>query len=70
MARIKYTANDIRSLAREKAYNANIAFTSWHDFKAWLQVPKSNNGSHRWSNEDLDPTPAERRNWRWWNYVC
>ncbi|RAL63675.1 hypothetical protein DID88_003718 [Monilinia fructigena] len=23
----------------------------------------------RWSNEDLDPTPPEKRTWRWWNFV-
>jgi len=66
MDKIRDTTNDLRSVVREKTYNASIAFTSWHDFKAWLQVPRSDGGSHRWSNEDLDPTPAEKRNWRWY----
>jgi NCS1 family nucleobase:cation symporter-1 len=66
---LQSTISDVRSLAREKVYNARIAFTSRRDFVAWLRVPKSNNGVHRWSNEDLDPTPPERRNWRWYNYV-
>ncbi|KAM3081143.1 hypothetical protein ACMFMG_005098 [Clarireedia jacksonii] len=27
------------------------------------------NSSKSWSNEDLDPTPPEKRTWRWWNFV-
>lgn len=42
----------------------------------WVQVPDTalDEHGHRpkgptWSNEDLDPTPPEKRTWRWWNYA-
>lgn len=59
---------------REKKRNASEAFKSWEGFKKWVMVPDtaldehSNSKSHiTWSNVDLDPTPPERRTWRWWN---
>jgi len=67
----------IRALAADKKRNARHAFTSWHNFQQWIQVPDTEldrNGEisaahHRWSNEDLDPTPPEKRTWAWYNYV-
>jgi NCS1 family nucleobase:cation symporter-1 len=67
----------IRALAASKKRNAQRAFTSWDNFQQWLQVPETEldrNGQisaahHRWSNEDLDPTPPEKRTWAWYNYV-
>lgn len=60
----------------EKKENAARAFTSWQAFKNWAQVHDTalDQHGHRpsgptWSNEDLDPTPAEKRTWRWWNFV-
>ena len=62
--------------AAEKASNARHAFTSWHNFVEWIQVHDTALDQHghkktgpTWSNEDLDPTPPEKRTWRWWNYV-
>jgi NCS1 family nucleobase:cation symporter-1 len=68
---------DIRALATEKKRNVQRAFTSWHNFQQWIQVPEteldrsghSSTTSHRWSNKDLDPTPPEERTWAWYNYV-
>lgn len=67
----------LRSKATEKKYNAQNAFTNRSTFKTWIQVHDTalDTHSHRpaggptWSNEDLDPTPASKRTWRWWNYV-
>jgi nucleobase:cation symporter-1, NCS1 family len=58
----------------QKKANAAKGFTSWQNFKAWIMVPdtaldKAGNSGSRitWSNVDLDPTPPERRTWRWYN---
>ena len=69
---IKDKLDDVQYLAADKASNAKHAFTSWAAFKQWVQVPETAldvHGAKRWSNEDLDPTPPEKRNWRWYNYV-
>ena len=65
-----------KALAQEKAYNARQAFKSWQGFKQWIQVSDTALDEHgnekpgrTWSNEDLDPTPSEKRTWRWWNFV-
>jgi len=67
---------DFREQASHKADNARHAFTSWTAFKSWIQVhdtPLDEHGHRQsgptWSNEDLDPTPPEKRNWRWYNYI-
>jgi len=65
-----------KAQALEKKANAVHAFTSWQAFKKWIQVPDTaldhhshENSGPTWSNEDLDPTPPEKRTWRWYNYV-
>lgn len=65
-----------RVQASEKKANAVVAFSSWQAFKSWVQVHDTalDQHGHRpsgptWSNEDLDPTPEEKRTWAWYNYV-
>lgn len=60
----------------QKRRDAQRAFISWENFKQWVQVPDTlldehghPTSNHRWSNEDLDPTPPEKRNWSWVNYT-
>jgi hypothetical protein len=59
---------------RQRRDNAKGAFKSWGAFKEWVMVPDTALDVHghsrsgiTWSNVDLDPTPPERRTWRWWN---
>ena len=69
---MRFTTSEVKVKASEKVYNARRAFTSWQSFKAWVQVPDTALDQHghartgpTWSNEDLDPTPEEKRTWRW-----
>jgi len=69
-----WSTEQIKAKAAEKKRNAQLAFTSWQNFKQWLQVPgtlldEHGDRAHRWSNEDLDPTPPAKRTWSWYNYV-
>jgi NCS1 family nucleobase:cation symporter-1 len=64
----------VKEAILQKRKNAAEAFTSWEGFKIWVMVPDTaldkagNKGSSIMSsNVDLDPTPPERRTWRWWN---
>lgn len=73
---MRLSRGEIRAQANEKLYNAKRGVSSWQGFKDWVQVPDTALDQHgqskpgmRWSNEDLDPTPPEKRTWRWWNYV-
>jgi NCS1 family nucleobase:cation symporter-1 len=50
-----------------KITNFKNAFRSRQGFVSWIQTGGSQNV--QWSNEDLDPTPPEKRNWRWWNFM-
>ncbi|CAK4030652.1 uracil permease [Lecanosticta acicola] len=66
---------DLKAAAAEKAHDARRAFTSRRNLVEWLQVHDTalDQHGHRpkgptWSNQDLDPTPPEKRTWRWWNY--
>lgn len=61
---------------QKKKSNARKGFSSWENFKEWVQVSDTalDQHGHRisgptWSNEDLDPTPPEKRTWHWYNYV-
>ncbi|KAI5274303.1 allantoin [Aureobasidium subglaciale] len=70
------TIQTVKASAMEKKKNAVNAFKSWDNFKQWVLVPDTALDRHSngdtgatWSNEDLDPTPPERRTWRWYNYV-
>lgn len=68
-----------KAFAREKIQSARHATTSREAFRVWIEAPKSvrkdANGEEviasdsQWSNEDLDPTPPEKRTWRWTNFV-
>ena len=73
---MRFSRSEIKAKADEKIYNARRGFTSWQAFQEWVQVPDTALDQHghkragpTWSNEDLDPTPPEKRTWRWWNYV-
>ncbi|KAK5110262.1 hypothetical protein LTR62_006115 [Meristemomyces frigidus] len=69
------TTDNAKAALACKANNAKHAFSSWQAFLNWIQVPDTALDQHghkqaaTWSNEDLDPTPPEKRTWRWWNYV-
>ncbi|KAH8758143.1 uracil permease-like protein [Hyaloscypha finlandica] len=52
------------------------AFRSREGFKFFIETHDTALDKHGhpgtkqpWSNEDLDPTPPEKRTWRWWNFV-
>ncbi|KAF2765672.1 uracil permease-like protein [Teratosphaeria nubilosa] len=73
---MRFSHASFKAKANEKAHNARRAFSSWHAFREWIEVPDTALDQHghrregpKWSNEDLDPTPYEKRTWRWWNYV-
>lgn len=62
----------LRTQASQKKASTQHAFSSWSAFKSWVQVHDTalDEHGHReagptWSNEDLDPTPIEKRTWRW-----
>lgn len=65
------TFSTAKASAMEKKKNAVNAFKSWDNFKQWVLVPDTALDRHShgetgptWSNEDLDPTPPEKRTWR------
>ena len=52
-----------------------LAFSSRSEFLAFIRTDDTELDKHghpgqqsSWSNQDLDPTPPEKRTWRWWNY--
>ena len=68
----------VKESVRAKISNLQYAVTSWESFKTYLEAPKTELDEHGvivhrdttgWSNEDLDPTPPEKRTWTWVNYV-
>ena len=69
------TAAGLKAKAQEKKYNARKGISSWSNFVEWIQVPEhvdqhgQRSSGPTWSNEDLNPTPPEKRTWRWWNFV-
>lgn len=73
---MRFSRSEIKAKADEKIYNAKRAFTSRQAFKEWVQVQDTALDQHghpqkgpTWSNEDLDPTPPEKRTWRWYNFA-
>lgn len=57
-----------------KAANVKNAFRTREDFKSFIKtddtaLDRHSGATKTWSNEDLDPTPPEKRTWRWWNFV-
>lgn len=62
--------------AAEKVEAVRNGFTSRRAFINLITVSETALDEHghpdsskTWSNEDLDPTPPEKRTWRWWNFV-
>ncbi|KAK3939995.1 allantoin permease [Diplogelasinospora grovesii] len=67
-----------KAFIQTKVSNFRNAFTSWAAFKSYIEAPQTeldehgnviHREGHRWSNEDLEPTPPEKRTWSWVNYV-
>jgi nucleobase:cation symporter-1, NCS1 family len=65
---------------RAKANSLRHAFSSPAAFKTFIEAPHITYNEHgqpvpydahkaQWSNEDLLPTPLEKRTWSWANYV-
>jgi NCS1 family nucleobase:cation symporter-1 len=72
----KMGATTFRQTASKKATVFKDAFRSREGFKYFIETRDTsldkhghNDSPQTWSNEDLDPTPPEKRTWRWWNYV-
>ncbi|KAI9692296.1 MAG: hypothetical protein M1822_006527 [Bathelium mastoideum] len=66
---------DLRNSAQQKWVALSNAFESRQSFLAFIRTDDTQLDKHghpgkgsSWSNEDLDPTPPEKRTWRWWNY--
>jgi NCS1 family nucleobase:cation symporter-1 len=69
-------ATEFRATAAEKVTVLKNAFRSREGFKYFIQTHDTSLDQHghigtkqTWSNEDLDPTPPDKRTWRWWNFV-
>lgn len=69
-------ATAVRATVAAKATTFKNAFRSRQGFKNFIQTHDTTLDQHghpgttqTWSNEDLDPTPPEKRTWRWWNFV-
>jgi NCS1 family nucleobase:cation symporter-1 len=69
-------ATEFRATAAEKVTVLKNAFRSREGFKYFIQTHDTSLDRHghigtkqTWSNEDLDPTPPDKRTWRWWNFV-
>ena len=66
---MRLNPSDIKARADEKIYNAKQGFKSWQGFLNWVRVKdtaldqhgSAHTGGPQWSNEDLDPTPPEKR---------
>lgn len=66
---MRLNRDEIKASAREKIYNAKQGFKSWQGFLNWVRVQDTaldqhgnvQSGGPQWSNEDLDPTPPEKR---------
>jgi hypothetical protein len=71
-------ATEIRASAATKATTFKDAFRSGEAFRRFIQTEESAIDEHgqvdsnkRWSNEDLDPTPPEKRTCKLnWNQRC
>ncbi|TGO82803.1 hypothetical protein BPOR_0755g00040 [Botrytis porri] len=64
----------LKAQSAEKVGAFKNAFKSRQNFMDYVTVQDTaldrHSGSNKvWSNEDLDPTPPEKRTWRWWNFV-
>lgn len=70
---MRLSRDEIRAKISEKKDNARIGLGSWEGFKAWVRVQDTaldqhgrvHEGGIQWSNEDLDPTPPEKRELMW-----
>ncbi|KAG0647479.1 Allantoin transport [Hyphodiscus hymeniophilus] len=68
--------SEFKVVAAEKFMVFKNAFRSKGGFKYFIETHDTALDQHghpesrgRLSNEDLDPTPPEKRTWRWWNFV-
>jgi NCS1 family nucleobase:cation symporter-1 len=66
----------LKATVQNKMQKARQTFSSWKSFQDRIQVGNTVLDEYGqkttgpvWSNEDLDPTPPEKRTWRWWNFV-
>ncbi|KAF8864865.1 putative allantoin permease [Acephala macrosclerotiorum] len=60
----------VATSTRSKIANFRTAIQSKKAFLEYLRTEASEeNGSWSWVNEDLLPTPSEKRTWRAWNYA-
>jgi len=69
-------ATNVQATVRSKLSTLQNAFRSREGFKSFIETRDTALDKHghpdsrqTWSNEDLDPTPPEKRTWRWWNFV-
>lgn len=67
---------EFKATAAQKFTVFKNAFRSRDGFKYFIETHDTALDQHghpgskaTWSNEDLDPTPPEKRTWRWWNFV-
>ncbi|RDW71536.1 uracil permease-like protein [Coleophoma cylindrospora] len=66
------TPSTWKESAVEKWRNFRFALTSKQAFLDWVQVPPfldEDGKINEWRNEDLSPTPPEKRTWSWFNWV-
>lgn len=57
--------------AQKKTAEFKDAVSSKAAFVAWAQTGDSDDdcNNQAWTNKDLEPTPPEKCNWNWFNYV-
>jgi nucleobase:cation symporter-1, NCS1 family len=67
---------EFKAVAAQKFTVFKGAFKSREGFKYFIETHDTALDQHghpgskaTWSNEDLDPTPPDKRTWRWWNFV-
>jgi NCS1 family nucleobase:cation symporter-1 len=67
---------EFKATAGQKFRVLKNAFRSREGFKYFIETHGTALDQHghpgsktTWSNEDLDPTPPDKRTWRWWNFV-
>lgn len=70
------SGNRLKATVQNKIQKARQTFSSWKSFQDRIQVGNTVLDEYGqkttgpvWSNEDLDPTPPEKRTWQWWNFV-
>lgn len=61
----------LKLTVQEKAADFKHVVSSKEAFLDWLRTgnPEAQDGNESWTNQDLEPTPPEKRNWNWFNFV-